>query len=814
MTSRGWRRFAAVAVALSVVAAAAAAAAGSVETDATYRALRSAVPDGKTLAVRDLVLERDVFRFRIESGAFQFLTAVEGRSYGAVFSGRATFELRPASERERRYLALMTGEKGLEVLSEPLTSVVFLFSDSTAAEIEKRGTPSAPIPDAAAIFQAFFKKQRSDWKTNFQIRLLADALRGGAPPAGGGVFVAAFIGKKIGTAVMAVDPAGLDWLVPDVGGEGSALVVLDDSQPRLWYSSPARGASETAADAPPPAKAIHYAIETTIHKNAEIDATTTIRFRPLQEGVRVLPIHLLDKLRIREVSLASGEGEAWTPVPFIQEAVKEDADAAVVLPPALATSKEFRLRLTYGGTDVLKDAGDGNFLVGARESWYPNLATFSNPASFDLTYRCPKAYEVVSVGTRVEDRLDGDTRVFRFRQDRPIRVAGFNYGKFKKVERTDSQSGLTITVYTNTGTPDFIQELNLLLRDNRGGLSYIPVDTAGFADSAMADGINMARAGTAFFGPLPEKRLAITQQTQAFFGQSWPSLVYLPFVAALDGTIRHELGLQGVSSFVDEVGPHEVAHQWWGHLVGWNNYRDAWLSEGFAEFSASLVLQAVEGGRKFNPFWERRRTEIEQKPRGSLLSNDAAGPITMGWRLATRKSPEAAQALVYAKGAYILHMLRMAMRQYGTPNPDAKFIEMMKDFVATWSDKNPSTRDFQTIVERHMSPALDLAGDGKMDWFFRQWVDGIEIPRYRSKFEITKAGAQYKIHGSVTQDGVSADFRTLAHLYLEFPKGELVHFGVVRMTGTLTIPLDTTVRLPREPKRIVLNAMHDVLSRD
>ncbi len=783
------------------------------QTDPTYRALRAARPDGKAVAVRDLTLERDVFRFRFGTGTFQFLTSVEGRPFGAVFSGDGTLELQPASEGERRYLAFVTGEKALRSYSESFSSLLLFFSDDTAAQIEKGATAGTPLPGAADLYQSSFKKQRRDWKSNLQIRLLADAW---SPGASGGVFLAVVNGKKSSNLLVAVDPRGLEWLFSGVGNESSALAVMRDRDPSLWYCARAKLVSPAGKQEVPDgaARASHYTVETTIRKNGEIDATTTILLQSSGDALRVLPLHLMEKLRVREASFAPAEEDVWTPLAVIQEPEKEDSDAAVVFPSALVRGRPVRVRLVYGGKDVLRNAGDGNFFVGARDSWYPNLGTFTALASFDLSYRCPKGFEVVSVGTREEDRIEEDSRVFRFRQTRPIRVAGFNYGKFRKLERTDPDSGFTVSVYTNTGTPDFIQELNLLMQGNRTGLNHVPVDTAGFADAAMVDGINGARAGSVFFGPLPEKRVAITQQTQAFFGQSWPSLIYMPFLAALDSTVRRELGLTGASHFVDEVGPHEFAHQWWGHLVGWNNYRDQWLSEGFAEFSVSLVLQSVDGGKKFNPFWERARRAILETPRGSSVSNDSVGPISLGWRLGTPRSPEAYQAMVYSKGAYVLHMLRMSMKQYGTPNPDSKFIEMLKDFVSTWSDKNPSTADFQAVVERHMVPALNLANDGKLDWFFRQWVDGTEIPRYRSKLAAVKAGDQYRIQGTISQDGVSDDFRSLAHVYVEFPKGDIRHLGAVPLTGRQTLPVDVTIKLPVEPKRILVNAMHDVLTRD
>src|SRR6202022_1764279 len=45
---------------------------------------------------------------------------------------------------------------------------------------------------------------------------------------------------------------------------------------------------------------------------------------------------------------------------------------------------------------------------------------------------------------------------------------------------------------------------------------------------------------------------------------------------------------------------HEVAHEWWGHKIGWKTYRDQWLSESFAEYSAMMFVQAtVKGGDRF-----------------------------------------------------------------------------------------------------------------------------------------------------------------------------------------------------------------------
>jgi aminopeptidase N len=258
-----------------------------------------------------------------------------------------------------------------------------------------------------------------------------------------------------------------------------------------------------------------------------------------------------------------------------------------------------------------------------------------------------------------------------------------------------------------------------------------------------------------------------------------------------------------------------VAHQWWGHQVGWSSYRDQWLSEGFAEYTAGLAVELTGGanGRKnANAFWELRRAEVLGKTTG--IPNSEAGAITQGFRLATRRSPGAAQAMIYAKGAYVLHMLRMVLREDGVPDPDRAFRALMADFVKTWSGKNPSTDDFQAVAEHHMTKDLDLAGNGKLDYFFNQWVHGTDIPTLTSALDVADlGGGKYRISGTITQAGVPPEFRTSVPIYLDFGNDRFVRLGVGTITGSTTSRMSADVALPQKPRRAIVNAMHDVLSR-
>src|SRR5262249_58412455 len=93
-------------------------------------------------------------------------------------------------------------------------------------------------------------------------------------------------------------------------------------------------------------------------------------------------------------------------------------------------------------------------------------------------------------------------------------------------------------------------------------------------EKALVESKNSIRIYNLWFGEVPYGRIAITQQPQMNFGQSWPTLVYLPIISFFDSTQRWQLfGLDsGLTSFIQEVTPHEVAHQWWGHVVGWATY--------------------------------------------------------------------------------------------------------------------------------------------------------------------------------------------------------------------------------------------------
>jgi aminopeptidase N len=548
-----------------------------------------------------------------------------------------------------------------------------------------------------------------------------------------------------------------------------------------------------------------YNIETVIGKNDHLASRATITFEPLVPGERVMKFGLLPTLRVIRVTDERGQE-----LHFIQENRKEDGSFYAVLNEAPAMGQAHSITVEYGGDKVLYNAGSGSYYVGARQSWYPNLNGFGEKALYDLTFKVPQSNVLISVGKLEGQSTEAGFAVTHWVTPVAVAVAGFNYGKYQKMEWPDSVTHYAISGYYLTELPDNLR------RYGSGALG-------GMAPGAMTKyALDQTRAQlqvcTLYFGRAPYDNIYITEQPNFNFGQSWPNLVYLPISAYIDSTQRWMLFGQinsRFTGFVQEVTPHEVAHQWFGHGVGWASYHDQWLSEGFAEFAAGLFLQQAMGAKwekDYIDFWERQRVRILEKNSYGVSPNDA-GPLWLGLRLISPRSGQAYQGVTYAKGAYVLGMLRSLMRAENgaSGNPDQAFMDMMHDFMERHRETPASTESFKAVAEKHMTKQMDLQQNGRLDWFFREWVWGTQVPRYTFKYELQPGeGGKFKIHMEITQSEVDEHFAMFVPVFANFGDG-MVRLGQVAVVGNATRTVNFIV--DRQPKKVVLNAYKEILER-
>ena len=787
-------------------------------SDPLYRELRD-VGLGVTYFCENVKFTVDVGTFELKSGTLTFLKPVDRFITGAVFVGEGHFTLKPVLHSDEQEITRRAASATAE---EDFHEVVFRFIGSFYPQLVANISKTVETPaEAATVVQHWRERLRyrhevpegftqdvleSETIDNIDADILA-SIYNPKHPAFFNAYMAGkphkdlrfFVRLRTGAVPQLDSPeevalincnGGSDddgfWYSQHIVPELKALTASSEEDKRLFATR-------------------RYKIETVIGKNNHFFSRATVTFEPLVDGERVLKFGLLPMLRVSRVTDENGRD-----LHFIQEGRKEDGSFYAILDQPPELGKEHSISVEYVGDKVLYDAGGGSYYVGARESWYPNLNGFGEKALYDLTFKVPKSNVVISVGKLEAQSTEEGFDVSHWVTPVPVAVAGFNYGRYTKMDFPDPQTHYAISGYYLTELPDNLARF----RDGPLG-SMAPSSMTKYV---LAQTRAQLQLCTYYFGKAPYDNFAITEQPNFNFGQSWPNLVYLPISAYIDSTQRWMLFGHidsNFSGFVQEVTPHEVAHQWFGHSVTWASYHDLWLSEGFADFAAGLFLQQAMGEKwqkDYLDYWERQRQRILGKNNYGVSPNDA-GPLWLGLRLISPKSRQAYQGVTYSKGGYILLMLRSMMYDDDATSGDKdhRFIEMMHDFITSHHDKPASTESFKAIVEKYMTPGMDLQKNGRLDWFFDEWIYGTHVPRYAFKYEVLPAEAgQVKVRTEITQSEVDDRFAMFVPLYGDFGKG-LVRIGQVPIVGNST--RNVIVNMHRAPKRLMLNAFKDVLER-
>jgi aminopeptidase N len=213
---------------------------------------------------------------------------------------------------------------------------------------------------------------------------------------------------------------------------------------------------------------------------------------------------------------------------------------------------------------------------------------------------------------------------------------------------------------------------------------------------------------------------------------------------------------------------HEIAHQWWGQAVGWKNYHEQWISEGFAQYFATLYAREKRGESVF-------RSAIRNLRRWSMEHSDQ-GPISLGYRLGHVKGePRVFRAVVYNKGAAVLHMLR---RLVG----DEAFFSGLRTFYAEFRYRKAGTDDLRL--------AMEAASGRDLERFFERWVLDTALPRVR----MTTAVKGDSLELGYEQAGEVFDLPVTITLQYADGTSEDAVVLLTEASGTHTLPLRSALR--------------------
>jgi len=557
-----------------------------------------------------------------------------------------------------------------------------------------------------------------------------------------------------------------------------------------------------------------------------LEATASIRVRTDNAGERVLGFQLSRALHADSVTDAQGKPLAYFQnegMNLQERSVRGNDYIQVVLPQPAQKGQEFAFRFHYRG-NVIENAGNGVLFVGARESWYPHLGDQADFASYDLTMRWPRHLKLVATGAKIDEQTAGDLRVGHWRSLKPLAVAGFNLGEYASTSIAGDVR--TIDLYANRQLEQALS--NRLDTGNTGSLPAIdvpyglptarnpvamqppPPNPADALKTLARDIDSSIHFYETFSGPFPFRTLSVSQIPGAF-GQGWPGLLYLSTFSFLSPDAQHRAGLSttGQQAFTDIVPFHEVAHQWWGNVVGWSSYRDQWIDEAIANYLALLFADSRKPSEHALRVWlERYRKQLEGKVPGSDIPGEEIGALALGNRLNSSKSPAGFEDVIYSKGSWVIHMLREMLRQPGSKDPDQRFVALLHTLSTKYAYRALSTDDLQHEVEAVMTPAMDLEGGRSMEWFFEQWVRGTGIPHYRVEFSTHHTEKGELVRGKLFQADVPHYFITRVPLYANNGSGHTVFLGDVVAAGPET-SFHFVAKVP--PRKLVIDPQMTLL---
>ncbi len=686
-----------------------------------FKALREQVKKthldtSNAVSASGLKLRAGPAQISLRSGILVPATPVGGEVRELVFLGEGLVELAAANSIEAQQLELFTGAEAVE---EEISSAVLVVAKNPALrELLRREPPSAVAPSELAEAQALF----SAWQTSGERRLLqvesvvlADALHDRFAAS---YFAGWFESEDLGKFLYVFDPGAYEQVLM---GQFVALERSDKEKRKLtrriakeqrqgrflglelgdlgqWdtWTSAALARNGEVHHGGSPVDVLHYSIHLSVEpRTLVLQAVARIELRSLASGARLLPFALQRDLRVESVRAGSADD-----VPFLQQGDQ----LSVYLPEGTKAGEQHSLEISYRG--VLVEEVERARVLTTTMGWYPR-GDETDQATFDVTLRWPDRLDLLGCGQVVDKGRSGGQRWERRKTTRPVLGFTFEIGRFETLETNAGHIKVTVGFDPTSASvikPDTRQELLNTLRDAL--LYYQEV-----------------------IGPYPFDSL-VAVSSPRWFSQSLPGFITLSTAMVADDVwLRLMRGSDARATVA-----HEVAHQWWGHLIGWEGYRDQWLSEALAEWSALAFARNRLKSRAAGPLrgWKSSLLALSEDGRPV----ESLGPVVLGARLDSSRSPGAYSAIVYSKGAVVIDMLA---KQFG----EETFLRILTSLIKGLGGRKLSTKDFFDAIER--------ISDHDLTSFTRQYVYGTGIPQVYYDYSILKTQQGWRIEGEATQ---------------------------------------------------------------
>ncbi len=406
-----------------------------------------------------------------------------------------------------------------------------------------------------------------------------------------------------------------------------------------------------------------------------LEATDQITLRKTGKKSRVWRFLLGQDLDVSSVRVGEGdisfkriEGEKTGIVPGGKENGHEDRQPAmweVDLKGFGKGREEVVAEVSYGGViyDTLKVPsfsrefianqttgliGEEGVYLSESSAWYPGSS--GELTTFSLEVIVPAAYEVVSQGKRVIDKVEEGLRTIRWESPH-----------------------LTDTIYLIAGQYD-IEERDV---DGVKIYAYFFPKSKDLRDTYLTATDRYIRMYSGLIGPYPYAKFAVVEN---FFetGYGMPSFTLLgSSVIRLPFIVYTSLG-------------HEVLHNWWGNSVFVDSTSGNWC-ESLTTYMADYYYKEQQGADAAKQY----RMEINKSYSNYVNTNNDFSLASF-----TSRTTPATRTVGYGKGAMVYHGLRRILG-------DEVFFHALRNFFEGHIYTHASFDDLKKAFEREGGIDLD-----------------------------------------------------------------------------------------------------------
>ena len=733
---------------------------------------RLSLNPAKQFAARNLKIDSDDLELTLPAG--QVFVAEVGQSItAAVLLGRGQMSFHPTPAIEKGQVKIFAGS---ETLDTPFDAVYLRMDPSDFDELIEQGALTAAPVDARELRRAddIF---REDSTKSFSIDL------GGLTPdawsvlPGAGDFVAEIRTRRFNQLTYARSARNLE----DVNlfdRKRRRTIALYASERALAARGPTFDEDDQAGY-----DVLDYTVDLAFTPERQwLEGRAKIDLRVRANFVSSITLRLASPLAVQ--SIVSKEF-GWL---FGMRVSNQDS-FVINLPATLLRDAELSLTIAYAGrlepqapdreTLALQRQGadpegasivlikEPSYLYSTGGYWYPQPSG-SDYATATLRITVPAAFACRASGHPVEGSPSiistGDPsqarKLYTFAATQPVRYLAFVVSRFTRTEKTTIDLPPIQVDLADLPPGDWYRNLDLVVEANQRqggllrGLSERTTDIVRFYEGLTGD------------IPYPSFSLALVENDlPGGHSPGYFAVLHQPLPTA-PHTWRNDPA--AFSNFPDFFLAHEIAHQWWGQAVGWRNYHEQWLSEGFAQYFAALYAQHQRGDDTF--------ASVMRQMRKWAIDQSDQGPISLGYRLGhIRGDSRVFRAIAYNKSAVVLHMLRGLVGE-------ETFFRGLRRFYRTSRFRKVGTEEFRKAMEAEAGRPLQR--------FFDRWINGSTLPRV--KFSYRVEGGDVILHAE--QIGEIFDLPLTVTLQYTDRKTTDVVLLITDRTSELRVPLTGTLR--------------------